>query len=253
MKKKITAIIIIILVALVLLTATVLVLVRPKTIKVGVVNGKPMSYTVVDGNWEGYDIDFATKVFAELGYNVEFVEVNHVNREKMLEKGEIDCYMSGTDLSDDQGFIYSDKYIESTQVLLYKKDSDIDITSFSKLEPYRIGVLEDTENMYSVKEYVNYTQILEFDTISELIKSFDEEEVDVVIVDHMYADSLVKDKGEEAEYIVGIIYDTSPHTIVLPEKKTKLQSAINEKIAEYKNMNYFDTLKEAYSMEMYYN
>ncbi len=253
MKKKVTAIIIIILVALVLLTTVVMVLVRPKTIKVGVVNGKPMSYTLSSGSWEGYDIDFATKIFAELGYNVELVEVDYVNREKMLEKGEIDCYMSGTDLSDDQGFIYSDKYIESTQVLLYKKDSGIDITSFSKLEPYKVGVLEDTENMYSIKEYVNYEQVLEFKTISELIASFDEEDIDVVVVDHMYADSLVKDKGAEAEYTVGIIYDTSPHTITLPEKKTKLQAKINEKIAEYKNMNYFDTLKEAYSMEMYYN
>lgn len=255
MKKKTITIISIILAAAVLLGAVILVLTLtgPKTIRVGVLTGDPMAYTSSDGSWTGYDVEFANKIFSELGYDkVEFVEVKCTSRERMMEKGEIDCYMSGTDLTDDN-FICSDEYIESTQVLFYKRDSGIDILSNSDLAGYRIGVLDDSENVKSITEYVEPSKILEFATNGEMAQMLAEDWIDIAIFDYMYADYLVQNNEELKNGVVGIIYDTSPHTIVLPAKKTKLQEKINEKIAEYEQQNYFDTLKESYFMQNFYH
>ena len=255
MKKKTTVIISIILAAAIIIGAVILVLAlnSAKGIKVGVLNGKPMSYKSSDGSWEGYDIDFANKIFGDLGYKkIEFVEVTCINREKMLEKGEIDCYMSGTDLEEDERFIFSDEYIESAQVLFYKKGTGIDITSNDELKSYRIGVLDDSENLDSIREYVDASKILEFATNGEIMKMLVEDWIDIAIIDYMQADYATKNVAEYKDFMVGTIYDTSPHAIILPAKKTKLQAKINEKMAEYEQYDYFDTLKEAHFMQQFY-
>ncbi len=255
MKKKTTVIISIILAAAVLIGAVILVLTLagPKTVKVGVLAGKPMAYKLSNGSWEGYDVDFAKKIFGELGYEkVEFVEVNCINREKMLEDGDIDCYMSATDLADDERFIYSDEYIEATQVLLYRKGTGIDITSNAHLKDYRVGVLDDSENIKSITGYAESSKILEFATNGEMAQMLAEDWIDIAILDYMYADYIVENNEELKNCVIGIIYDTSPHAITLPAKKTKLQAKINEKMAEYEQQKYFDTLKEAYFMQEFY-
>ena len=251
MKNKKTIILSVILAAVIILCSAVAITswVGPKKIKVGVLPGTPMAYRDEMGEWTGYDIDFATKLFDELGYRAEFVEVTGINRETMLEKGKIDCYMSGTDLSADARFIYSDYYIESKQVLFHRA---ADITDNTHLQGLRVGVLGDTENEKSVLEYTERKNVLDYSTTAELLDELEKEFIDVAIIDYMYAEELVKSNEKFADFMVGIIYDVSEHTITLPAKNTKLQQKINEKIAEYKTSNYFTTLKEAYFMDKYY-
>lgn len=254
MKKKTRIIISIILAAAIVLGAVIAVitLTAQKTVKVGVLIGKPMAYKTESGEWEGYDVDFANKIFGDLGYEVEFVEVECTSREKMLEKGEIDCYMSGTDLTENDKFIFSKEYVESTQVLFYKKGYGIEIAQNSDLKSYRVGVLDDSENMQSVAEYVDLSRILEHSTVPEMLEMLKNDRINVGIIDYMTADSLVKNDEKYKNFTVGIIYDTNPHAIVLPAKKGKLQNLINEKIAEYEQAEYFDMLKKAHFMENYY-
>ncbi len=250
MKKKITGTISIILIAAVVLCAVVAVvsLVGHPKIKVGVISGT-LAYKTESGEWTGYDIDFATKLFTQLGYKVEFVEVNGVDRTGLLEKGKIDCYMSATDLSTDARFIYSDYYIESKQVLFYK---NFDISENAQLKGLRVGVVANTENEKTVLDYTTRPNVLDYSNNEDILGELSMGSIDVAIFDYMYAEKLKTEDERFADFTVGIIYDVNEHAIATRAKDTKLQQKINEKIAEYKKDNYLSALKEAYSMQNYY-
>ena len=246
MKKKANLVLSIVLVAVVVLCATVAIIdwIGPKKIKVGVLQGTPMAQKNEAGEWSGYEIDFATKMFTELGYKVEFVEVDAVFREKMLADGKIDCYMSGTNLLSDQRFLYSKSYIESKQVLFYKNVLNRKINENADLYNLRIGVLGSSENESSVQEYTPRETVLDFMTNEEMLEMLNVSNIDVAIIDYMIAENLVKNNEEYKDYIVGIIYDTNEHAIVMKAKDIKLKTLVDEKITEYISGNYFSALKK---------
>lgn len=255
MNRKTKIIICLALVAAIVLgvAITVGVLKAPKKIRIGVSENEPMSYKSSEGNWKGYDVEFANKLFTELEFDeIEFVEVTAVNREKKLKNGEIDCYMSGTDFINAEGLIYTTEYIESKQVFFYSKESGIDITKAEDIKGARVGVLDDSENFTSIVEYNNDENVFEFPTVSEIARGLYEGEIDVAVVDYSYAYSLVEKNAQFKNYQIGIIYDTCPHAIFLPEKKQKLQNKINAKIEEYKEQKYFKTLQEAKFIQDFY-
>ncbi len=253
MKNKVKVILCILLAAVLVATSAVLIvkLAGPKKIKVGVLVDTPMAYKDSDGEWTGFDIDFANKMFKELDYVPEFVEVTATTRVQMLEKGEIDCYMSGTDNSVGE-FLHSEDYVSAIQVVLHKKIDGIEVNSFADLGNYRVGVLNDSKNARTVQEHTNPVNILEHATNKEIIEMLDIFDIEVALIDYMYAEKLMQNNAEHSTDVVGIIYDICEHTVVFGQKNKKLCDNVNAKIKEYKEQEYFEALKVTYSMEKYY-
>ena len=252
-KKKI--IISVCLAAVIVISSVIatLVLTAPKKIRVGVIVGSPMAYQTSDGLWNGYDVDLAKRLFTDLEYDkIEFVEVDALNREKLLKEGEIDCYMSGTDIIDVQDAIYTDEYIQSKQVFIYSKLSGIDITKPEDLKEYRLGMLDDSENIRTVSKYLKPEGVQEYKTNGGIAEALEEGIIDLALVDYSFAASLVKNDAKFKDYTIGIIYDDSAHVIFLREKKEKLKLQINQKLAEYRQEKFLENLKEAYFMQEYY-
>lgn len=235
----------------VVLVVAICILSGPKKVKVGVLAGTPMAYKNSDGVWTGFDIEFANKMFAEIGRVPEFVEVTATTRKKMLKKGEIDCYMSGTESSVGE-FIHSEGYISAKQVVFHKNIEGIEVNSLYDLKNYRVGVLNNSKNEKTLSEYTQPINILEHSTNKEIINMLDASDIDVALIDYMYAEALVQNNAEHSTDVVGIIYDTCEHTVMFNQKNKKLCENVSEKIREYKEQGYFEMLKNEYSMEKYY-
>lgn len=253
MKKKVKIILCAVLAAVVLITAVVLVgnLVGPKKIKVGVMVDEPMAYKDIDGEWTGFDVDFAKEMFSNLNYVPEFTPVTASTRDQMLKKGEIDCYMSGTDNSVGE-FIHSEDYVSSIQVVFHKNIEGIEVNSFSDLGRYRVGVLNGSKNATTVKQYAQEVNILEHATNEEIIEMLDIYDIEVALMDYMYVENLVQGNSKYSSDIIGIIYDYSDHFIVFNKKNSKLCEKVNGLIESYKEQGYFNAWKSAYSMGDYY-
>ena len=65
-----------------------------KNIVVGVTNYKPMDY-LEKGEWVGFDADLARKVFSDLGYTVEFYEMDWDTKIVTLNAGTLDGEVLG--------------------------------------------------------------------------------------------------------------------------------------------------------------
>ena len=101
---------------------------------VGVTIYEPMNYKDASGKLVGFDTELAEAVFAKLGYQVLFQEIDWKAKYTDLNAGTIDCIWNGftcNSADQDDGIQRSEKvdfsykYMENQQVIVVKADSTI--------------------------------------------------------------------------------------------------------------------------------
>ncbi len=104
-----------------------------KVVVVGYTIYEPMNYLDENGKLVGYDTELAEKVFANLGYEVVFKEIQWESKYTDLNSNTIDCVWNGftANTADDDGVLRSEKvdfsynYMENRQVVVVNKNSGI--------------------------------------------------------------------------------------------------------------------------------
>lgn len=91
---------------------------------VGITNFEPMDYQAEDGGWIGFDADVASAFAAELGVQVEFVEIDWDNKILELNGKSVDCIWNGMTLTEDvkAAMECSNAYMNNAQVVVLKAD-----------------------------------------------------------------------------------------------------------------------------------
>lgn len=97
---------------------------------------EPMNYTDENGEFTGFDTEFAKAVCEKLGVEPEFVEINWDTKVIELDAKSIDCIWNGMTITDDlkENISVSDPYVKNMQVVVIKdsnKDTFTDTASLS--------------------------------------------------------------------------------------------------------------------------
>ncbi len=92
---------------------------------------EPMNYTDADGNFVGFDTQYAEAICEKLGVEPEFVEINWDTKIIELDAGTIDCIWNGMTITDDiKASINTSKpYVKNAQVVIAKADAGITSTA----------------------------------------------------------------------------------------------------------------------------
>ncbi len=91
---------------------------------VGITDYAPMDYKDDDGNWTGFDAEFAQAVGKKMGVKVEFMEINWDNKFLELNAKSIDCVWNGMTITDEvlKNTSCSAPYVKNEQVVVMKAD-----------------------------------------------------------------------------------------------------------------------------------
>lgn len=97
---------------------------------------EPMNYTDENGEFTGFDTEFAQAVCEKLGVEPEFVEINWDTKVIELDAKSIDCIWNGMTITDElkQNISISDPYVKNMQVVVIKdsnKDTFTDTASLA--------------------------------------------------------------------------------------------------------------------------
>lgn len=97
---------------------------------IGITEYAPMNFKDTEGNWTGFDTEFAIAVCEKLGVEAEFVEIDWDNKFLALEAKSIDCIWNGMTISEEvlNNTSCSKAYVKNAQVVVLAKD---------KLEQYK--------------------------------------------------------------------------------------------------------------------
>jgi ABC-type amino acid transport substrate-binding protein len=94
---------------------------------IGITDYKPMDYRDENGEWIGFDADYARAVCEKLGVTAEFKEIEWDYKLVALEAGDIDCVWNGMTITEaiENAADCTAPYMYNTQVAVIKKaDAD---------------------------------------------------------------------------------------------------------------------------------
>ncbi len=109
---------------------------------VGITDYAPMDYKDDNGEWTGFDAEFARAVAAKMGVEVEFVEIDWDNKFLELDAGSIDCIWNGMTITDEVK-LNSDvttAYAQNKQLVVMPADKVADYQTVESLADLSFAV-----------------------------------------------------------------------------------------------------------------
>ncbi|WP_217213776.1 glutamate ABC transporter substrate-binding protein [Streptomyces sp. AC550_RSS872] len=170
-------------------------------IKIGIKYDQPgLGLKEPDGTFSGFDVDVATYVAKELGYEpdqIEFVETKSADRENALARGDVKLIAATYSITDErkQKVDFAGPYLLAHQDLLVKTDSDI--TEATDLNGKNLcSVVGSTSAQNVRKDFAPKANLKENPTYSECISSLQSGTVDALTTD----DSILAGYAAQEQY-----------------------------------------------------
>lgn len=155
----------------------------------------PMNYTDDNGEFVGFDTEFAKAVCEKLGVTPEFVEINWDTKEIELNAKSIDCIWNGFTINDEreENLDFSIPYILNKQVVVIRKADKDKYTDTASLASAKLAAETASAGEDAIKDDENlskasYTAVpKQTDALLEVKAST----VDAAVLDYTLANSMV--------------------------------------------------------------
>ena len=201
------------------------------TLVVGITDFAPMDYQE-GGEWVGFDADIARKVAADLGVEVQFVEIDWDNKILELNNKSIDCVWNGMTLTDEvkNSMNCSKPYCNNAQTVVISQDLSGNYPDTESLKGLSFAVEAGSAGEAAAEENgFTYTSLLsQADTLMEVQAGTS----DAAIIDLLMAGAMI---GEGTSYptLTHILDLTTEEYGVGCRKESDLAAFIDESFSKY--------------------
>lgn len=196
-----------------------------------------------DDKMVGIDVEFAKAVAADMGYNLEIIDMDFGSIIPSIQSGKADIAVAAISVTDEklQQIDFSAPYETASQLIIVPNDSEI--SSVDDLKGKRIGVQIYTTGMIYASEIEDVT-IESFTNASQAVDELKAGELDAVVVDgepaKIFAErdselKLIDEPLTEEEYAIGVA-----------KGNTALLKKINKSIEKLKASGKYDSIREEY-------
>lgn len=216
---------------------------------VGVTEYKPMDYLDENGEWTGFDAEYARAVAKELGVEVEFIEIEWDNKEFEVESKKIDCVWNGMTITDalKKTMDITDPYVKNAQVVVMPKEKAADYTTVESLKDLSFAVeVESAGKGVAEENGFNYTELTyQSDAILEVHTG----KADACIIDLTMADALTAE-GSTYENLTKVLSLNEEEYGIGCRKGSDLCTKINEITDKLLADGTLDALAEKYELTL---
>ena len=173
---------------------------------VGITDYAPMDYKDENGEWTGFDAEFARLFAKELGVEVEFFVIADWDKKVFeLDSKNIDCIWNGMTINEEllKTTNCSDPYVVNAQVVVMKADKVASYTDAESLKSLTIAV----ENGSTGKDAAEAAGITNLVTTQDMAKALMEVKAgtaDACVIDITMANAMTGEGTDYAELAVGI-------------------------------------------------
>ncbi len=219
------------------------------TLIVGITDYAPMDYKDADGNWTGFDAEFAKAVAKKLGVEVEFFELaDWDGKINELNAKTIDVVWNGMTITEElkKGMDISNPYVLNAQVIVTKAANKDKYSTVESIKDAKIAVEGGSAAEKLVKDYAKVTAVTaQTDTLLEVRSGA----ADVAIIDITMAKAMT---GE------GTSFDDLAYTASLSSeeygigcrKDTDTCAEINKIMDELMKDGTLDKLAKKYNLTL---
>lgn len=216
---------------------------------IGITVYEPMNYKDADGNWTGFDTEYAQAVCEKLGVDAEFVVVDWDNKFMELDAKTIDVIWNGMTITDEVKLNsdVTNAYVMNAQVVVTTKDVQAKYTTLAEMTDLKFATEAGSAGEEALKE-AGITPTSVADQAAALMEvasgSVDACVIDITMANAMtgegtsYANLVQAEKLAEEEYGIAC------------RKGSDLVAEINKITDELKADGTMDKLAEKYSLTL---
>ncbi len=225
-----------------------------KTVTVGYTIYEPMNYKDADGKLVGFDTELAEKVFAELGYEVIFKEIEWTSKYTDLNSNTIDCVWNGftCNTADDDGVQRADKvdfsynYMENQQVVVVRKDANVKAAADLN---GKLGVAESGSAGETYAKGFEGATFKGFPKQTDCLMEVKSKTADFAVLDAQLAKSYCG-KGDYADLMVvdGLSSEVEYYAIGF-KKGSDLTAKVNEQLEKLGLSGFITEIAQKYGVE----
>ncbi|MEU3254361.1 glutamate ABC transporter substrate-binding protein [Streptomyces sp. NPDC006997] len=229
-------------------------------IKVGIKYDQPgLGLKEPDGSFSGFDVDVATYVAKELGYDadqIEWVETKSADRENALARGDVKMIAATYSITDErkEKVDFAGPYLLAHQDLLVKTDSDI--TEATDLNSKKLCSVTGSTSAQNVSDkFAPKAQLKEYGTYSECIAGLQSGAVDAVTTDDsILAGFAAQDQYEGQFKLAGLKLSNENYGIGVKKGDTETVDKINKALEKMVSDGAWDTaVKDNFGPANYQN
>jgi glutamate transport system substrate-binding protein len=185
-----------------------------------------------DGSVSGFDVDVASYVAEQLGYerrDIEWLEAPSSQRETMIQNGQVDYIVATYSITDSrqQKVSFAGPYIQTGQSLLVRADNS-DIVGPESLQNHKkLCSVTGSAPAQRIKDDYPRVQLQQYDTYTACVEALKNGAVDAVTTDAVILAGYAAQSPGTMK-IVGQPFSTERYGIGLEKENAELRSKIND-------------------------
>lgn len=218
---------------------------------IGITNYAPMDFLDENGEWTGFDAEFAKAVCEKLGVEPEFIEIDWDNKALELDAKSIDCVWNGMTLTEEvkNAMECTDAYIENSQVVVMKADKIDTYQDADSMKDLKFVAEAGSAGEAAIKDAgldANYTAVgTQTDALMEVASGSS----DACVIDITMSNAMTGEGTSYADLKSGIALTTEEYVIGF-RKGSDAAAKVNELMAEMMTDGTLDALAEKYELTL---
>ena len=216
---------------------------------IGITEYEPMNYKDSNGDWTGFDTEFAQAVCKKLGVEAEFfVLADWDAKTNELNAKTIDCVWNGMTITDDlkDGMDISSPYVINAQVIVCKAANKDKYATADSIKDAKIAVEGGSAADKLVEGYANVTKVT---AQSDALLEVQSGAADCAVIDLTMANAMTGAGTSYADLVHTASLSSEEYGIGC-RKGSDLTAKINEIIAEMMQDGTLDALAKKYNLTL---
>lgn len=220
------------------------------TLVVGITDYAPMNYKDDNGEWTGFDTEFAQAVGAKLGVTVEFIEINWDNKFLELDSKSIDCIWNGMTITEEAKLNASvtNPYVENAQVVVMTAENAKKYTTAESMADLSFAAEAGSAGEATINDngWTNYTAVkAQSDALLEVASGSS----DACVIDITMANAMTGEGTSYADLTQALKLNTEQYGIAC-RQDSDLTAKINEIMSQLISDGTLDALAQKYELAL---
>lgn len=221
------------------------------TLVVGITDYAPMDFKDEDGNWTGFDAEFATLFAEELGVDVEFFVLSDWGKKFYeLEANNIDCIWNGMTITEEVTLntSCSDPYVVNAQVVVMKSDVVGSYDSTESLKGLTFAVESGSAGEEALKD-IGITDYIAVQDQGAAVLEVAAGTSDACVIDITMANAMTGPGTSYEDLSIGISLTEEEYGVGF-RKGSDLTEKLNEVMKQFMADGTLDALAEKYGLTL---
>ena len=218
---------------------------------VGITDYAPMDYKDENGNWTGFDAEFAQLVAKELGVEVEFFLIADWSKKVFeLDSMNIDCIWNGMTINEEllNTCSVSDPYVINAQVVVMKADVVANYADDASLVDLTFAVENGSAGQQAAAD-IGVKNIVAVQDQAAALMEVAAGTADACVIDITMAYAMTGEGTSYADLAIGLTLTSEEYGIGF-RKGSDITAKVNEIMAKFMTDGTLDALAEKYELTL---